>query len=453
MKANSLIIAFFAENPPCSAQTCPEMRASEWQYLCAVHDPPKPCCAIDYCCHTLDWATNILTSPKYFPSRLTLGSDASGGAQASMKHLTNIFRRVYRIFAHAWFQHREVFWQVEGSDGLYALFKTVCDMYRLIPDDGYTIPPEAEGEEVSEKGQQESEKREPRRMMILRKDERTQPVTPSKEEADPASLNVATQRRHRYSPSRPSSVATITEAVEDDEDEKSISVDEPNLGSGSMEFTESPVEIETTAQAQGAESTIADNERMDMDKTPSNAEPQGGKDEQGPQETEEDIGSPGPEERHPESVVVIRPHPDAGRRKPHHADQAREEHIQHEGQPEQQPESGESSGEEQKEETASVQPAPETEQTQSQAEPQQERETEGKRKEVYEEQDKPQEQSHQEKLGPEQESEPQEDAKDTSAESEPAETNEKVEEQSTAAKDEKAEEKAGEKTDEKEEKP
>lgn len=145
MKLNSLIVAFFTENPPCSSQTCPEMQASEWQYLCAVHDPPKTCCAIDYCCHTLDWATNILTSPKYFPSRLTLGSEATGGPQASMRNLVNIFRRLYRIFAHAWFKHRQVFWQVEGNEGLYMFFKTVCDVYHLMPEDSYTVPPEAEG--------------------------------------------------------------------------------------------------------------------------------------------------------------------------------------------------------------------------------------------------------------------------------------------------------------------
>lgn len=120
------------------------MRASEWQYLCAVHDPPKSCCAIDYCCHTLDWAANTLTSPKHFPSRLALGTETNT-AQQQIRQLTNIFRRVYRIFAHAWFQHRDMFWRIEGKTGLYVLFKTVCDEYNLIPEDNYTIPSEAEG--------------------------------------------------------------------------------------------------------------------------------------------------------------------------------------------------------------------------------------------------------------------------------------------------------------------
>lgn len=216
MKANNLITAFFRERPQCSAATCPEMRASEWQYLCAVHDPPKSCCAIDYCCHTLDWATNILTSPKLFPSRMVLGSD-NGNTAAAMRQLTNIFRRVYRIFAHAWFQHREVFWAVEGNDGLYIFFKTVCDVYQLIPEDNYTIPPEAEGE------REESEETPinitapslESRMQLLKKD-------PSEASLADSDVNTtvsvgATTRRHKHTPSTGSHVTTIAEGPEEEE--------------------------------------------------------------------------------------------------------------------------------------------------------------------------------------------------------------------------------------------
>lgn len=65
--------------------------------------------------------------------------------QQQMKEITNIFRRVYRIYAHAWFQHRDMFWRVEESTGLYIFFKTVCDEYGMIQPENYTIPPEAEG--------------------------------------------------------------------------------------------------------------------------------------------------------------------------------------------------------------------------------------------------------------------------------------------------------------------
>lgn len=210
IEVNALVIAFFSETPACSAATCPEMRASEWQYLCAVHDPPKSCCAIDYCCHTLDWASNVLTSQKNFPSRLTLGSETTGGSPQGMRHLTNIFRRVYRIFAHAWFQHRASFWEVEGRKGLYIFFKTVCDAYTLIPDENYTISPEAEGIVTAPEKEKES------RAILKKTDEEEVRA----EDLDPKPVTIvsagATTRRHKHTPSTGSLVTTIAESDEDD---------------------------------------------------------------------------------------------------------------------------------------------------------------------------------------------------------------------------------------------
>jgi hypothetical protein len=235
IKANDILVALFADNPPCTAQSCPEMRASEWQYLCAVHDPPKPCCAIDYCCHTLDWAGNVLSSPKYFASRLTLGE--GGNAAASMRHLTNIFRRVYRIFAHAWFQHRGVFWQVEGRYGVYIFFKTVCDVYQLIPEDNYTIPAEAEGGNEANRWEMKTPVSMPtstigqHKMQILTKDHNghaddseSQVQSPGKqqqheqESETTTTLSVgATTRRHKHTPSTGSHVTTIAEGTEEED--------------------------------------------------------------------------------------------------------------------------------------------------------------------------------------------------------------------------------------------
>lgn len=443
MKANNLIIAFFAENPACSAKTCPEMRASEWQYLCAVHDPPKACCAIDYCCHTLDWATNILTSPKFFPSRLTLGSDASGGAQTSMRHLTNIFRRVYRIFAHAWFQHRDVFWQVEGSDGLYMFFKAVCDMYRLIPEDNYTVPPEAEGEEEAEAEEKDGEKGETRKVVILRKEDHRGgfPVTPGKDDADPMSLNVATQRRHRYSSSRPVSVTTITEAAEDDDDDVNdkfnISVDEPNLGLGSLETTESPVEMPAATEGD-CEATISDEERADMDKTPSNIESQMQRMElEESQEVDEDIGSPGPAERHPEPVIVIAPHPEDGRKVTHH------HHGRHEVEEQAQ---AEEQGVEQEETQETQQEKQETQDQEKQEEKQEQRQEEAQEEQGVKQEDK-QEEAQEEK--PEEKEQEKEQEQETLQKQVETSGKEATEEDTAKKADDKADEKTDEKMDEK----
>ena len=207
--ANDLLVALLTKiDPACSAASCPEMRASEWQYLCAVHETPKACCAIDYCIHTLDWAGDILTSVKLFPSRMTLGPPDSPGHQTAVRNITNIMRRVYRIFAHAWFQHREgVFWPVEGSGGIYTLFKTVCDVYGLIPEDNYTIPPEAEG--LPSKEEMEHDRQEKAG---------TKKTGDEAGEEDAAALQVtgATTRRHKHTPSVGSAVGTIAEGEEDE---------------------------------------------------------------------------------------------------------------------------------------------------------------------------------------------------------------------------------------------
>ncbi|KAE8450555.1 hypothetical protein EG329_006286 [Mollisiaceae sp. DMI_Dod_QoI] len=208
-KCNDLIIGFLFDDPPCSATTCPEMRASEWQFLCAVHESPKSCCAIDYCCHTLDWATNIVTSQKIFPSRLSLGAgDAVDERGAGVKHLTNIFRRLHRIFAHAWFQHRGVFWQVEGQTGLYVLFKTVCDTYDLLPAENYKLPPEAEGLEPVEE-----------RLPVPSIMKSAPAGNHAAVEEDFISVGRTNTRRHiRQSPSVGSAVTTVLESDEEEAD-------------------------------------------------------------------------------------------------------------------------------------------------------------------------------------------------------------------------------------------
>ena len=192
---------------PCSAHTCPEMRASEWQYLCAAHDPPKSCCAFDYSSHTLGWAEDTLTSPKHFPSRLTLGIESSGGPQQGIRQITNIFRRVYRIYAHAWFQHRKVFTDYEKKEGTYLFFKMVCDMYGLIQEENYTISREAEGLEALTEQPTTSTST-------------TLADTTIVKDADIATTSTsnasATTKRHKHTPSTGSAVTTIAEGDEDD---------------------------------------------------------------------------------------------------------------------------------------------------------------------------------------------------------------------------------------------
>jgi Mob1/phocein family len=240
------------------------MRASEWQFLCAVHETPKSCCAIDYCCHTLDWATNIVTSQKIFPSRLSLGAgDGLDERGAGVKHLVNIFRRLHRIFAHAWFQHRGVFWQIEGQTGLYVLFKTVCDNYELLPAENYKLPPEAEGlEPIPE-------------TKIIPTILKPEPVSlsnveniPSEDQSFIGASRTTTRRHIRSSPSTGSAVTTVLEADEDDSDvtqklselsvtkEEEAEADMTLIGSDIKVNIESQAAPPTQLEAQGNEAEI-----------------------------------------------------------------------------------------------------------------------------------------------------------------------------------------------------
>ncbi|KAL6896404.1 Mob1/phocein [Trichoderma evansii] len=249
-QCNSLIVGFLFDSPPCSANTCPEMRASEWQFLCAVHEQPKSCCAIDYCCHTLDWAANVVSDQKIFPSRFVVVNDVHS-KNVGVKSLVNVFRRLHRIFAHAWFQHRSVFWAVEGQTGLYVFFKTVCDLYDLLPAENYKLPPEAEGLEAHP----EFDVNRAQPPQILKPSASQTGANEGDDDGLHGGVNRTNTRRHiRSSPSTGSSVTTVMEAEEEDADGvsrrlRSMHLAGPDLVEEESEAAEVPVIVEQSVIA------------------------------------------------------------------------------------------------------------------------------------------------------------------------------------------------------------
>lgn len=248
-QCNTLIVGFLFDTPPCSAQTCPEMRASEWQFLCSVHEQPKSCCAIDYCCHTLDWAANVVTNPKLFPSRFVAPSGGEGpwhDRNAAIKNLINVFRRLHRIFAHAWFQHRGVFWSAETQTGLYVFFKTVCDAYDTLPAENYKLPPEAEGLESAAAAAENMDRGGKKEASLM-----PAPILLQRSEDDnllpPGRSN--TRRHIRGSPSTGSAVTTVMEADEDESSDVTDRLGEMRISAPEMvdedaEVADVPVIVE-----------------------------------------------------------------------------------------------------------------------------------------------------------------------------------------------------------------
>ncbi|KAF8908508.1 Mob1/phocein, partial [Gymnopilus junonius] len=120
----------------CTRASCPEMKAGEWLYLCVAHGNDgamEQCCAIDYILHTVDSATALLNSPRTFPSRLSI-------PQTSHRHFSSLARRLGRIFAHAYFHHREAFEQAEAESSLYARFLALTSKFDLVPSEFLVIP-------------------------------------------------------------------------------------------------------------------------------------------------------------------------------------------------------------------------------------------------------------------------------------------------------------------------
>ncbi|MCJ1397329.1 hypothetical protein MMC11_000521 [Xylographa trunciseda] len=152
------------------------------------------------------------------------------------------------MFAHAWFQHREVFWNVESHEGLYILYKTVCDVYNLIPEENYTVPPEAEGlgEEVDFSLREKSHAL-PERTSSVRQNN-TADVPKAQEDGEIATTTIstgATTRRHKHTPSTGSLVATITEG--DEETHESVEGNISHDSSG-LEDDSSIIEMEQSSQ-------------------------------------------------------------------------------------------------------------------------------------------------------------------------------------------------------------
>ncbi|KAJ1789111.1 MOB member 4, phocein [Coemansia sp. RSA 2399] len=107
------------------------MRANDATFYCAGHGHPRPCSAIGYSVHTIDYAVH------------QLGSSSVGAAdmtEMSMKHFQSMVRRLYRIFAHTYFHHRDMFEQQESATYLYSRFVRLARKYELTPESLIIIP-------------------------------------------------------------------------------------------------------------------------------------------------------------------------------------------------------------------------------------------------------------------------------------------------------------------------
>jgi len=131
MELNALAVKLQNE---CNPDQCAQMTATEqWIFLCAAHKNPKECTAIEYTRHTLDGAACLLNSSKYFPSRVSI-------KESSVAKLGSVCRRVYRIFSHAYYHHRQLFDEVENETHLCKRFTVFVQKYNLMSKEHLIVP-------------------------------------------------------------------------------------------------------------------------------------------------------------------------------------------------------------------------------------------------------------------------------------------------------------------------
>jgi hypothetical protein len=116
----------------CSPETCPKMKGSEdTEFLCTAHKTALNCSAMDYMCHNLDQATSILLNNKTFSDRTNIGDT---------KSLDTLYRRLFRIFSHTYFYHKEVFESFEKDMFLCERFITLGLKYNMLDESIINIP-------------------------------------------------------------------------------------------------------------------------------------------------------------------------------------------------------------------------------------------------------------------------------------------------------------------------
>ena len=110
------------------------MKATEeWLLLCACHPKTQECPAIDYMIQNLDYASSLLTNTKYFPSRTSIPS-------GSHKHIVSLVRRLYRLFAHTYYNHQEIFTEFENEMHLCERFTEFSSRFNMMPPKLFCIP-------------------------------------------------------------------------------------------------------------------------------------------------------------------------------------------------------------------------------------------------------------------------------------------------------------------------
>lgn len=122
LQANHLIAML---GDVCTPESCPEMDAQSQTFLCAAHNPPASCCAMDYMVHTVEKMIAFVNNTTLFPGRMDIPAK-------SAEQFPSAVRRLYRLFLHAYDKHREEYDQFEEATLLCRRFSCFALKYRFL---------------------------------------------------------------------------------------------------------------------------------------------------------------------------------------------------------------------------------------------------------------------------------------------------------------------------------
>jgi hypothetical protein len=112
------------------------------------------CCAVDYCCHTLDKATQFVHTTSLFPGRMDV-------PKKSAEQFASQIRRLYRILLHCYHAHQDIFAAFEEETTLCRRFQVFAKRYSLLDDETLgPIPLKEVSEDESSSEEAEKEDKE-----------------------------------------------------------------------------------------------------------------------------------------------------------------------------------------------------------------------------------------------------------------------------------------------------
>ncbi|KAL0940741.1 maintenance of ploidy protein mob1 [Colletotrichum truncatum] len=138
---NQINLLYGAITEFCSPQSCPEMKATdEFEYLWQDSDQykkPTHMSAPDYIEHLMTWVQNTIDNETMMPSRigrciprrvrrevvLTLGRIGVPFPKNFPSHVRQIFKRMYRVYAHVYCHHYAVIRELGLEPHLNTSFK------------------------------------------------------------------------------------------------------------------------------------------------------------------------------------------------------------------------------------------------------------------------------------------------------------------------------------------